>query len=256
MKKKSYLYLYFEMNRRRKNWERKIKNTPEASCLNLKAGGPVKIKDRIYQVNFDEDKDWNYYAKSYKYPKVTIEGRRVERLEFDINKPNCYAVTKSVNVAAFRGDFFINSIAKMEKIRPVKYKGIKKRIQLNPYCRVVKIKKYKDKDIDIYKRTFCGELFDYCAVSKNTTYHAHTIEGAIEGLKYKIYQKNPDPEKYINKKIALGFGFCETGIKQFCIDNDICINKTYKISELKKIVLSNPWVNEKYQPELKTIGIY
>jgi hypothetical protein len=193
----------------------------------------------------DIDKDWDYYAKSYHYPKVTVSNRTIR----------LYTVEKCIDISieAYRGSWLINALVKQFNIQPVKCPAALKPIQLNKYFGLNLIRKFGN--AEIYERTLDGEHLDFCALHNGTTFHAETIKDAIAGCRNKQHAAAKFETEIINKQTGYDLGFCDPGMNQFCNDNNLDIEANYQRKELIKIVSANRSINKKYANELKQLGI-
>ena len=219
----------------------------------VKDGSYVVIGDFIAKVTCDEDVEWGVYAKSYKYPKVTITNRRVELLALSHFGQYIKVVTV-VYLDSFRGNFLVNAVAKLLNLAPVAVPKHLKPVQLNPYFGVEPIRNING--VIIYIRTFGGYAVDYCAMTKGVTYHASTEKSAIDGLRKKLQAKVAFDSEAISYETGRKMGFCHLGISQFAEDNDLDIDGEYTRAELRNTVIKKRQLNvNKYRQELAKLGI-
>jgi hypothetical protein len=227
-----------------------IKNLESLTSLKINKEGVAFFLDTIVKVTYKENVDWNYYSKNYGKPKVTISDREV----IFYSKKEEGNTKRVVPVDDFKGDFILKAYAEAFKIEPYKEKGFARKVQLNDYLRVKKIKSIND--VEIWKRTLNEKEYDFVAVQNKTTFHAHTRKEAVEGLKRKIEAKLEEEEEIINKELGFKLGFCKIGMENFCEDNNIDFEGKYTRKELRNIVLQQRNLNcEKYFKELKKIKI-
>lgn len=141
----------------------------------------------ILTIAWDESADWNYYAKSYGYPKREVSNRRI----------------------------VFSTIGKFGKKEP----------------------------IFIYPlESFSG-------------YFVEKALSAFLGKEIKLTEKIDRDLVITDRFYAKKKGFCEDGVKQFCIDNEIDYYGSYTRKELRNIILKNRELNcDKYYKELKKIG--
>jgi len=216
---------------------KEIQSTKYGSCI---------YADAVATVTYREVKDWNYYSKNYKHPKITVYGRKVT---FEKK-----GYIKTVDLDNFNGDFLLKAYVKAFKVKAYKQKGFARKVQLNDYLRTKKIRCIGN--VELWERTINKAHYDYCAVINKTTYHAFTKKEALSGLKKKINAKIKKEMEVISKKTGYNLGFCETGMKSFCEDNDLDLEGSYTRAELRNIILQKRKLNcDKYAPEIRKLGI-
>lgn len=211
---------------------------------------PVTVTVTVY---WSEDHDWDYYAKSYSRPKSTYSdravifksigklGREEEIFRFDLN--------------SFAGNFMEKAIAAFLRVRKVKCSKELKPIQLADYFKVKET--HKINGYRIFER-YIGVLWDYAILDTKTgtTYHAWKKEDLVSGLRAKLQAKIDHETEEITKDTGYRLGFCETGMRQFCSDNNVDFEGVYTRQELRNIVIANRSINcKKYRTELSKIGI-
>lgn len=245
-----------QLNRRQEveRWNKRLEKAYTlAESLNYKFSGGVcreiRFGDDLLIVRCDDTCDWGYYSKSYGYPKITISNRRVELHKFSYDK----TLVNTHYIDSFRGSFLINSIIKFYKLKPIKVNKDLQSIQLNSYFSIKKVKELFG--ISIYKRFLGKQFVDYCVVYNDMTYHDTTIKACLRNLKIKIKSKIEKDNKTINYEYGKTLGFCDSGMNNFADDNDLDIDDTILLKDLKEIVLSNKLVNSKYKKELSKLGI-
>ncbi len=206
--------------------------------------------DALAQVDYSEDKDWNYYSKKWHRqhgPKITIASRRVTFYK--------KGFTKTIYIDSFRGDYILKAYIEAFKVRKIHYKDTKKkRLQLDPHFKIRKIKEVCG--VELYARLLNNFTYDYVAYYKNTTFHAFTKKEAIAGLKNKINKKFKTDKEILTYKDGKKLGFCDTGIRSFCEVNGLDCNGSYTRAELKKIVAENREANKPFVAELKQIELW
>lgn len=206
-------------------------------------------------VHHTQTEDWDYYAKSYNRPKITVERRWV----------NFFKNGKNIEheVSSFAGNYLFNAIIEVLKLKPATLsKKVKtdlgknlKKVQLNKYFKV--INSGSKLGFHFYKRTFANDFYDYVVIDKhNNTYHAATKLACVQGLKVKLNTIAAFDNEIITQQTARQLGFCEFGINSFCQDNNIHVDEAYTRIELRNIVVNNRKINcQKYAHELKQLGI-
>lgn len=210
-----------------------------------------KIQDYYITVTQTENEDWEAYSKSWHNahgPKRTIESR-------EINFYKNGAKDKTVFTDSFAGNYLIKAIVQFFNLKKVKVSKELKKVQLINEAEVIFIRKIQS--VRIYKRTIAGALLDYCAIYKNETYHAASIQDAVKGLIRKAKAHISEEFELIDKKVGYQLGFCESGIKSFCDDNSLDFEGEYTRKELRNVVVKNRQVNcEKYKSELSKLKIF
>lgn len=121
--------------------------------------GSCIYADTIATVSYKDDIDWDYYAKSYKHPKVTISDRKIS---FKSKEG-----IKEIDLDNFKGDFMLNGYIKAFNIKKISVPRAEKKIQLNEYLGIKKISSLAG--VDVYVRTLNNCIYDYCAVKDKTT---------------------------------------------------------------------------------------
>lgn len=214
----------------------------------------------IARITWSEESDWNAYSKSYGRPKNTYSDRAVKFITFDHK-----SATKEIKVFpldTFAGQFMERALADFFNVGKVKVSKELKPIQLNPIFSVQFIRSIGG--VSVYSRSIGSILWDYCVVANGVNFHAATIEKAINGLREKAEkaskaeaQRIEEEGRFLNYNIARkDYGFCDTGIRNFCNLNGLEIDSQYTIREIRKAVVSHRSENcARFSSELKTIGI-
>jgi hypothetical protein len=213
---------------------------------NLEGGNAfqyAQIGDWIITSSENRDVDWNYYAKSYCHPKVTVSDRKVR---FDNVKTQ---ETKTLNLSGWRGNWILNSM--LEGI--LEKKAGLMNIRLHGAFDVTLVRSIGS--VKIYERTLCGDHEDFCAVAlSGTTYHSDSMISAVRGLREKILAtgraKRAD---LITWKLCKSLGFCSEGLNNFIRDFNL-EHDNYLPLELEKIVRTNIERAAPYISELKTLA--
>mgnify|MGYP001338094570 CR=1 FL=1 len=216
----------------------------------------LNIGDAVYRHNWDEDRSYSRYSKQWHRnhgPAITISNRRIERLEYAAEAPGGYRIASTIPVEAFRGNYLINAIARDLQIEPVKYPKHLRSVQLNPYFVIEHIRTIAG--VALYRRTFAGQLVDYCILSNGETYHAPSISEAIAGLRKKRRASADYERQTLDMDYALSIGFCRAGVEQFCDDYGLDCDGAYTRAELKRIVTAGNGRAKKYRAELAKAGI-
>jgi hypothetical protein len=210
---------------------------------------PVTVR-----VDWTEDTDWEYYAKSYGRPKNTYSNRQV--IFKTINKLG-KVVELSYPLTTFAGAFMEKAIASYFGITKIKCPNELKSLQLADYFTITEtnaINGYR-----LFKRSIGTVLWDYAILDTKTgtTYHASESDQLVSGLRKKLEAKLSHETAIINRKTGYDLGFCDTGMKQFCSDNSIDLDGSYTRSELRNIVIQHRAINhQKYRWELSRVGIH
>lgn len=212
------------------------------------------VNGTIFRVLYDEEKIWNYYAKSYKFPKVTISRRRIEIVNPKLHSQ--YISFERINTIAylenFAGNYLINAIAEYFKMQPIKVCKALKPVQLNVFFNPVLVHEFKS--YKIYKLMFADQLVKFCIVDNNgNTFHGDKSE-LVKGLQTKLQAKVERFATVIDYKYCKTLGFCDEGIEFFKADNNITVD-SMTFEELQAVVTQNKETNEKYTAELRRMGI-
>lgn len=210
----------------------------------------TRIGDYYIKTSIKIEEDSDYYSKSWhsRYgSKKTKSDRTIHVLK---NGKEVH----TIGLKSFGGNWLINSLVKVLKIKKVKVHSSLRKVQLNDYFCVDKIE--QKLNVSIYKRTLSGEFIDYCIVKGNDTFHADSIAECFSGLKRKIKERRMFDGQIITAADAYDLGFCQAGVQSFCNDNNLDINGTYARKELRNIVTAKRTLNcNKYEEELKQLGI-
>jgi hypothetical protein len=210
-----------------------------------------RIGDYYITVDQQETEDWEAYSKSWHNahgPKRTIDERFI-RFGKEGEKP------AFITVDSFAGNYLVKAIVQFFSLKRIKVAKELKKVQLINEAEIIFIRKIQS--VRIYKRTIAGTFLDYCAIYKNETYHAASIQDAVKGLIRKAKAHISEEFELINKKVGYQLGFCESGIKSFCDDNSLDFDGEYTRKELRNVVVKNRQVNcEKYKSELSKLKIF
>lgn len=210
-------------------------------------------KHKLYfRITWNEETDWDYYSKSYGRPKNYYSDRRVEMLKVDP-----FGETKVIgtyNLDTFQGNFLIPAIASLLNVAKIDVPKQLKKVQLVDFYTIKLCKKIGE--IEIYERYFADLFVDYCILKDKVAYHSEIFEDLIPGLRKKINAKIAKETEVLTKQIGFALGFCETGMRNFCADNNLDFNGSYTRKELRNIVIQNRSLNcAKYANELRKVGI-
>lgn len=223
-----------------------------AKSMYCKAGGC------IFVVRHDETEDWDKYSKGWHnqhgpYREITARYIQVFRGGAEVAK---------IQLEGFRGQYLVNAISQFLSMAPIKVARSLKAVQLNPLFGVAAL--HTIGNCTLYRRTFGGETVDYCAVANGTTFHANTTSAALQGLRTKLEKMAAAETARLEAegKVLTAdychktYGFCETGIQEFCCLNGLDFSGTYTVREIRAAVLPNRAENcQRFAQELRTIGI-
>jgi hypothetical protein len=103
-----------------------------------------------------------------------------------------------------------------------------------------------EEGFDVYRNTFYGKPVGICVKKDGVTYHADTVEEAINGWRRKVDSERED-NKSSKSGIDLGqvftadllhrrYGFCETGMSAFCEDYGLDYHGCYSVGQLRQII--------------------
>lgn len=226
-----------------------VQNNKASNAYNAKKMY-AKFGKYYITVTQEESEDWGAYSKGWHKahgPRRTIESR-------DINFYKNGKLESSVSVNSFAGNYLINAIISKFNLQKIKVSKELKKVQLIDEAEVVLIRQILS--TKIYERRLAGVHLDYCVVHKNETFHAQTVEKTIAGLQNKIKAEKYFEREMISKEDGFKLGFCESGMKSFCEDNNVDFEGQYSRKDLRNIVIKSRALNcEKYNSELKKIGI-
>lgn len=223
-------------------------------CRTFKLVGTDTPFPITVRIQWTEDHDWNYYAKSYKKPKSTYSDRKlvfktIEKLGRVVN-------LFEYNIDSFAGAFMEKAIAAFFGIEKVKCPKELKPIQLADYVTVKETKAING--YRLFERYIGSVLWDYAILNTHTgtTYHTYNQEQLVSGLRSKLQAKLDIESEEITKQTGYSLGFCETGMRNFCADNNVNFDGLYSRQDLRNIVVATRDINYlKYRIELRQIGI-
>lgn len=216
-------------------------------CTNTKY--PVTLT-----VAWDEEHDWDFYAKSYNRPKSTYDNRRIEFKT--IGKFGNKEIIFTYLLDSFAGNFIEKAIAAFYKIDKIKVSKELKSLQLQDYFSLTELKAING--YRLFNRRIGNVSWDFAILDTKTgmNFHSFNLENLVPGLRNKITAKFDIENTEINKQTGYSLGFCETGMRSFCNDNNVDFEGTYTRKELRNIVTKNREQNyRKYKTELNKIGI-
>jgi hypothetical protein len=188
-----------------------IKNCIEIN-YNINTNNGLTVVDKSeYNFSIDEETDWNYYAKSYRFPKVWKTMRICLPADKINRKHICY-------------DGIVNTEVFSER-------NISGMTILLANCLITK----KGNRIQPEKK--------FVAILDNTAYHADSLKKAIAGLNRKIKnnlenktEKVLTVESYITKNFYHKLtGACFTGIENFIEQNNLQGRNRIQVKELLSI---------------------
>lgn len=211
-----------------------------------------------FEAEEDIEKDWNYYAKSYGFPKVTVTGRFV----------NVYKNGKRIDkieLDAFRGNWMIDTIAKVLNIQAPKVEKSLRKLQITKWTDVKP--SVKRDGFQTYKLLLGKYVVGYVAYDNQHDIHYHddTLEASISGLKDKITKfiaEEKAKEAGLSKtwtaqQLNSTFGFCWPGMTEFAAACGIDRDKEYTVQQLRNAIkgITDESVLRKYRRELLTINV-
>lgn len=224
-------------------------------CRTLQLPGTNTPYPVIAGIHWDEETDWDYYAKSYGRPKNTYSNRRV--VFRTIGKLGQVETIYTYPLTSFAGNFMEKAIAAYLGITKVKCPKELKPIQLADYFTLTETKAING--YRLFERHIGSVPWDHAILDTKTgtTYHANEIEKLIPGLRNKLQAKLDHESEIITAQTGFDLGFCETGMINFCEDNSLDFNSQYSRSELRNIIIRRRTINyHKYRIELAQIGIH
>lgn len=205
-------------------------------------------------VSWCEDHDWEFYSKRYGYPKSTYSDRCV--IFKTIGKLGVTTDVFTYPLESFSGNFVERAIAAFYKVGKVKVEKELKPVQLADFFALHEL--HKVNGYRLFERRIGEMVWDYAILDPktHTTYHSNSQEQLIPGLRAKIEAKSEVETAVITKATGFALGFCETGMRSFCADNNIDFDGSYPRKDLRNIVVANREINlRKYRKELSKIGI-
>lgn len=209
----------------------------------------------VAKISWSENHDWEYYAKSYGRPKSTYSDRAV--IFQTIGKLGKVEEIFRFELASFAGNFMEKAIVAFFKVEKVKCAKELKHVQLADYFSLNETNRING--YRLFERKIGDVVWDYAILDTKTgtTYHANSQDQLVAGLRAKIQAKLDVEFETITKETGYGLGFCETGMRQFCEDNNVDFEGAYSRKELRNIAIQKREVNcKKYKSELKQIGIH
>lgn len=232
--------------------ERSIFEVQENKASNAYRSSKMYARFGEYYITVTQDvsEDWEAYSKSWHSahgPKRTVESR-------DVNFYKDGKFESSASVNSFAGNYLINAIVSKFNLQKIKVQKELKKVQLIDQAEVILVRNILS--TKIYKRILAGADLDFCAVHGGETFHAATISKAIAGLQKKLKAEKYFEREMISKEDGFKLGFCETGMKSFCEDNNLNYEGEYSRKDLRNIAVSNRNINcQKYAYELRKLGI-
>lgn len=224
-----------------------ITNHPQIAphpYLSLQAGGE-SVRFGLWTATATElvDKDWKYYAKSYKYPKVTISDRQVTF----VSDGGKHVV---VDIGGWRGNWRLHALVAAKIFKP--RTGLLQ-IRLNPVFDLELLGTRLEHKF--YRRLLKGEPVDYCIVSPaGITYHADSIPGCIRGLRLKQADFERRKTAVVDWRLLRNLGFCREGILEFCQVFGFDPKGSVTPTEVYDRIRATPSAAEPYLSELKKLA--
>lgn len=203
-------------------------------------------------ITWSEEHDWEFYAKSYKFPKSTYCNRMVE---FSTIVKGKVEIIFSYPLNAFSGNFMEKALAAFFKVGKVKCAKDLKPVQLNDFFRIDEYKAING--YRLFQRFIGPLLWDYAIIDTKTglTYHAYKEENLVTGLRAKMEAKFDSENEIITKETGFKLHFCESGMRAFCEINNLDYEGKYTRQELRNIVVKNRAANMRFRNDLRLIGI-
>lgn len=212
-----------------------------------------KIKG-LYIIGIEtEGKDWNYYSKAWHRahgPKRWIESR-----ELQVYQPGKGQIA-SIPVERWGAKNIVEALAGYFKLQKQPCPKGRKPVQMNDYF-TIRLD-HRINGYEIYERLFADTHVDWCIFDTKTknTYHSAKQEELVPGLRNKLQAKLDREFETITKATGFTLGFCETGMRNFCDDNDLDFDGEYSRRDMRNIVIKKRELNyRKYRSELAKIGI-
>ena len=211
-------------------------------------GDSKKEGDLTISYSQDEELDWKYYAKSYKFPKKTVSNRQITirgtkkiYLKKDVDSFRGHFLKKACLEAGF--EFY-----KVTKKVDEKVKFVDERIRINSKISFSLQQFLQSEGIKIHisQTNLSGPEF--------------FLNEALEDLKKQIQAKNQKNQKVWDFQKLRDLGFCRFGIRVCAKSLNLNPNDSYKTNEIKK-AFSVVDKNEKkrllikYKAQLKKIGV-
>lgn len=221
---------------------------PLADLTHESYGRYAQVGDWYIRCTQDEEKDWNYYAKSYRFPKITISNRKVLIRRV---KPDGTMESRDVAVEAWRGNYLLDALITAGVCEKNKVASRLRSVQLHPAFAVTTL---REGSLSIYERTLAGEHYDCCVVWHGITYHAGSVKAAVRGLRNKLHSVIQAKNSPIDWALCKKLGFCDAGIRQFCADFNLSTSGRYTAQQIEAVVQTNLSQAAKYKTELCTLA--
>ena len=191
------------------------------------------------------------------YPKYSHGVGRLESTDRAILLSRNGKVTR-YPLTNFFGDYLLKYLKELFEIRTFQYSKDIASIQLDECFELSQPLHNSKHKGSIYLRFLNGLKWDYCYLKDGITFHAATIDLAIQGHTKKIAKmeraKIPQDQRWTSLKAQKIFGFCAAGIRSFCNLNGLDPKKEYTSEELKEVIKRKLRDNlERYGREIKMI---
>lgn len=235
-----------------------VSNLYLTSIFNADKESVCIVGPYAFQAEEEVEKDWNYYSKSYGFPKVTVTGRYVTA--FKNGK-----MIRRIELDSFRGNWMIDTIAHVLDLTPPKVSKELRKFQITKWTDV---QRSVNKDgYQLFKLMLYKYVVGYVAYDKENDihFHADTIEEAVSGLKNKVTkvleERKADEElsatKWTAKQLNAKYGFCWPGMTEFAHACGIDRDKEYTVKQLRDAIknISDKYVLNKYCRELRLINV-
>ena len=235
-----------------------VSNIYLTSIFNADKESVCIVGPYAFQAEEEVEKDWNYYSKSYGFPKVTVTGRYVTA--FKNGK-----MIRRIELDSFRGNWMIDTIAHVLDLTPPKVSKELRKFQITKWTDVQR-SVCKD-GYQIFKLMLSKYVVGHVAYDKanDIHYHADTIKDAVAGLKSKVKKvledRKADEEmsaiKWTAKQLNAKYGFCWPGMTEFANACGIDRDKEYTVKQLREAVkhISDKSILMRYNRELRIINV-
>ncbi len=177
----------------------------------------------------EEDLEYPYGGRFKNYSRVAE--RRVIFGQMRDGQPHTITVTAK----SWRGNWLLNALVDAgiggKSTAPMN-------VRLHRAYDAELIKEYTidGKPAKVWRRSLAGKKWDYCLVCGGMTYHDTNPEELQPGWRKKQQEKKNRSGQPVTFAAARDLGFCETGIRQFCVTVGIDPAGTYTAREIKELI--------------------
>lgn len=214
----------------------------------LKDGGCIYLGRWKIEATQAEDRDYNYYSKSWHNsygPKVTVSCRCLTLTHPKRKRALTY------NLKSWAGNFVAKAVVELG-LYPKKTK-VALKIRLNKAYDAALIA--EKRGYRIYSRTLLGAHVDYAIVSPlGMVYHDKDRGNLVKGLHNKIRSQTRKLQGLVDWKACKKLGFCDEGIKEFCGLFNLKTNAEYTAREIEEAVKKNLAAAAPFIAELRTLA--